>query len=165
MTTCNPSMERNETFELPLDLGEWVDRHQLLSWIEEAVGTLDWNHPEVVAYLQRNPNFRPRMLLTLLAFAYATGIFGSEDIADRCETDPLFRSLCDDRAPTAAEVNRFRRENRGLLKGVLVPTFARVVREKFALGDLLLPPGLKRWFVQHAVERLDLARHTDCAEV
>jgi hypothetical protein len=44
-----------------------------------------------------------------------------------------------------------------------VELFKRVLREKFELGDTLLPAGLRRYLVDAATARLDVARDIDRA--
>ena len=164
MTTKNEPAAREEEFSLPLDLTEWVEKTKLLEWIEEEVEKFDWANPELVAYLQRDPEYRPKMLLALLAYAYSTQIFGAEEIVRRCYGDVVFRLICDNAAPSGQEITRFRRENRGLLRGLLLAVFVRVVKAQFELGDAWLPPGIKRYLLNSAVERLNIARHMDTVE-
>ncbi|MBI5386551.1 MAG: transposase [Verrucomicrobia bacterium] len=165
MTTENAATENDEQISLPLDLTEWVEKTTLLEWIEEEVDKFDWKHPELEAYLSRHPEYRPKMLLCLLAYAYATQVFTADEIVGKCNAEVIYRLICQDNPPTQKEVTRFRRENRGLLKGLLVPVFIRALKSKFQLGDILLPPGLKRYLLDQAVERLDIARHMDRVEV
>lgn len=150
-----------ELFALPLDLTEWIEQCTLLEWVEADVEQFDWKHPELVAYLGQHPEYRPKSLLCLLTYAYAIQVYGSEEIVNRCYSDTVFRLLSENKAPAAAELRRFRRENRGLLKGMLMALFTRAVRQKFALGDVLLPAGFKRYLLDAAVERLDIARYMD----
>jgi transposase len=161
MRTNDEPVETEEQFSLPLDLAEWVDSCKLMDWVEEIVEQFDWKDREVADYLRRNPAYRPKTMLCLLAYAYATQVFGAEEIVRRCYSDTIFRLLCENHPPTVAELSRFRRENRGLLKGMLVPLFVRALKAKFNLGDVWIPPGLKGYLLKNAVERLDIARHMD----
>jgi hypothetical protein len=164
MKTQEVPAGREEEFSLPADLGEWAAPCTLMEWIDEEVERLDWKNPEVVEYLRLHPDYRPKAMLCLLAYAYASQVFGSEEIVRRCYSDTVYRLLCEGKAPQAQELIRFRRENRGLLKGILTYVFIRAVREQFQLGTVLLPPGLKRYLLDNAVERLNTARHMDSPE-
>ncbi len=157
-------MEASDRFALPADLTDWVSAPLLMLWVKEEVEKLDWTRPEVVAYLKRHPEYQPQALLGLLAYAYATQVLGSEDIVGRCYSDRTFQSFCQGAAPIARELMRFRRENRGLLRGILYELFARAIQARFPAGHLLLPPGLKRLLLDTATERLDVARHMDSLE-
>jgi len=160
-TQTVPPSGSEDTFSLPLNLTEWVDETTLLDWVEEDVEQFDWKQPELVDYMKRNPDYRPKVMLCLLTYAYGTQAFSSDEIVNRCYGDTVSRLLCENKAPTVSEVRRFRRENRGLLKGMLVSLFIHAVKAKFDLGDILLPPGFKRHLLDNAVERLDIARHMD----
>jgi transposase len=146
---------------LPWNLAEWIDKGQLLRWIEQNVANLDWDNPTLVAYLKTHPGFRPQMLLTLITFAYALGVYASEEIAELCYSDPTFRDICAKDPPSAKSILVFRRENRGLLKWILVELFKQALKERFSFGDTLLPPGLRRHLLDAAVTRIDIARHLD----
>jgi hypothetical protein len=149
--------------KIPLDLSEWCAKQTLLAWIEEELQTLDWSNPELVAYLRLHPAYQPRMLLSVLTLAYATSVFESDEIVRLCYEDDTFRGLFSGPTPSPAELGRFRRENRGLLKHLLTQTFRRAVRQKFELGEALLPAGLRQFLTEIATVRLDIARHVDLA--
>jgi len=152
-----------EKLKIPLDLSEWCEKTDLLVWIEAELETLDWANPQLVAWLRAHPDYQPRAMLCLLAFAYITAVFESEEVLRRCYEDELFRSICNGPPPSLAELGRFRRENRGLFKWLLTQILKRALREKFALGDGLLPAGVRRFLVETAIVRLDIARHVDRA--
>ena len=145
---------------IPWDLTEWFESTQLRQWILEAIETLNWSNPEVVEYLRAHPAYQPKILLCLLTYAYASGVYDSAEIVRRCERDAAFREICGKHAPTAAKsLSRFRRENRGLLKWSLVQLFKKAVKVRH--GDPFLPAGLKSRLLDAAVIRLDLGRQMD----
>ena len=135
----------------------------MLAWIKEEVESLDWARPELVAHLGAHPSYQPKAWLCLLTLGYATGNFESEEIVRLCYADETFRSLCPGAFPSPPELGRFRRENRGLLKWLLTDMLKRSFRAKFALRDGLLPAGLRRFLIETANVRLDIARHVDRA--
>ena len=145
---------------MPWDLAEWFDPGALQGWIEEESATLDWNNPELADYLRVNPSYHPKVLLTLLTYAYATAKFDSEEILLGCHQHPILRAICGDQPPGSAKaITRFRRENRGLIKWCLVQLFKRAIKAR--LGELFLPAGVKRRLIEAAVARLDMARQLD----
>src|SRR5260221_590650 len=162
MTHPQTDMAEGE-MKIPLDLSEWCTKRTLLAWIEDEIRTLDWSNPELVAYLRLHPAYQPRMLLSVLTLAYATSIFESDEIVRLCYEDETFRGLCSGPTPSPVELGRFRRENRGLLKHLLAQIFRRAVRQKFGLGEGLLPAGLRQFLTETAGVRLDIARHVDRA--
>src|SRR6185436_4960964 len=118
-TRAVPSSKRQEEL-LPWDLSEWIEKGTLAEWIKSDLESLDWSNPELVKYLKANPGYRPKMMLTLLTYAYATKVYDSESIVRHCDSDKIYRAICENDPPRPNAVSRFRRENRSLLKWCLV---------------------------------------------
>ena len=155
-------MPQKEAFDVPWDLTEVAEPGTLGAWVEEEIGALNWSNPELIAYLRAHPKYHPRMMLTVLTYAYATGVFESEAIVDRCDSDPVYRRMCAVAAPeSVAAIRKFRRENRGLLKWSLVQILRRCLASTSGVGELAVPAGVKRLLIDNAVSRLDLGRHLD----
>lgn len=152
---------RTGEFEIPLDLSEWVAPEVLARWVEELVSSLDWQNPELQACLRQNPGFQPRPLLSLLLHAYALGQFASNEIVESSFRDPNLRRWFAKGAPPVKTLSLFRRENRGLIKWGLMELLKRSFRQKYDLGEGLLPAGLRRYLEETAVARADIARHMD----
>ena len=162
-TIERPPRTEKEALSIPLDLTLWAPAAQLRDWIMSDVATLNWTNPEFLELLRKHPDFEPKALLNTMVFAYATGVFGAEEIARRCSEDLDFRGVRPKLPPIAGELIRFRKENRGLFKWCLVNVISRALKMQFMEGDTIetLPPGLKRNVVENAIERLELARHMD----
>jgi hypothetical protein len=73
------------------------------------------------------------MLLALLTYCYASGVYGSEDIEWDCQNDPTARSLCGNASPNQETIRRFRRANRPLIEACLACVYGR------ACGAILPP--------------------------
>jgi hypothetical protein len=99
--------------------------------------------------------------LCLLTWAYAAGVFESEEVTQACFQHSFLQSLCSNKPPSSTAVARFRRENRGLLRWSLVQVFKRVLKDRFKLADSFWPAGLNLYLADTAVQRLDLARQMD----
>lgn len=153
----------DEQLSVPWNIAEWVDAPTVRAWVEEEIATLDWGNPEAVKLARDNPKLRPRVLLTALGYAYCTGVYESEEVARLCATEPTLREICGDHLPSTRLLDRFRRENRGLLKWVLVQILKRGLRARHNINTSMLPAGLKQYLVELATERLDLARQMDRA--
>ncbi len=152
---------QDDRLDIPWDLSEWVDKPTLLQWIVEDIDTLDWDNTDLVEYLRQHPDYQPKMLLQLLTYAYSTGAFGAQDVELIFYEDKDFQTLGWDRSLTVKSISRFRRENRGLFKWTIYQVLQKAIRRQFDLGDRLFPAGLKRYLVEKATERLDLARLTE----
>lgn len=153
----------NEELSIPLDLSVWVPCGRLRDWITGNTGALNWSNPEMIELLRRDPEFEPQALLNTMTLAYATGVFGADDIARHCSADPEFRALRPKLPPLAADLKQFRKENRGVLKWSLANVITAALKTQFVECEGLdtLPPGLRRYVVQNAIERLEIARHMD----
>lgn len=144
--------------EVPLNLTTWVAPEKIVDWIGEAVSKLDPTRAEVQAFSQLGPEQRPRVLLTVLLFAYATEKFGSSEIFGACHSDPVLRQICEAKPPFPNELEHFRRKNRLLLESLLGDIIKRAVREKY-LPASQLPPGLQDSLQKRAVDQINTARH------
>lgn len=158
------TIEQKGQLHLPWNLTEWVDEHELLAWVNEEIGRLNWNNPELVAHLKAQPEYHPRMLLTLLTYAYLTAVFESEDVVHACYSDANLRSICGQIAvPRVGAIGRFRRENRGLLRWLLQQVMTRAMQDHFDMAEVVVPAGVKGFIHTNATERLELSRHMDRA--
>ena len=153
--------EAEAELSIPLDLSVWVPAAQLRDWIMADVATLNWTNPELLEVLRKHPDFEPKALLNTMTFAYATGVFATEEIERRCSMDLEFRGVRPKLPPIASELKRFRKENLGMMKWCLVNVISRALKTQFIEGNTIqvLPPGLKHYVVENAIERLELARH------
>src|SRR5436305_5021495 len=137
-TTTTQTLEQTDQLGLPWDLREWVDQRQLADWVEKEIETIDWENPNVIAFERSHPQFCPKMFLRLLTYAYATGFYSSEDVAEGCYRDEVLRALSEGVPPTARAIVAFRRENRGLLQWFLMELFKKALKHNLKLGDFLV---------------------------
>lgn len=158
-----PTTTEKEELSIPLDLSVWAPAAQLREWIMSDVAKLDWTNAELLELLRKHPDFEPKALLNTMTYAYATGVFSAEEMARRCSEDQSFRGVRPKLPPRIGELKAFRRENRGLLKWCLVNVIIRALKSQIVEAEAAepLPMGLKRYTVENAIERLDLARHMD----
>ena len=151
--------------QLPGDLRSWAGCTGLRELVLTEIAKLDWQNPEVVGYLSRYPAYRPQVLLSVLAYAYAIGEYESDCIAVACEQDGDFRALCDGRGVAAQDLVKFRRANRPLIEEVLKRVFCAL---RPALCDASgvafsrgITPADDQVYRTEAKRRLDIARHFD----
>src|SRR4030095_2923055 len=102
--------------QLPLDLSQWVAPEKLLACIKEDMSKLDRAEPENAEFFRMLPEKRPQVLLSLLLYAYATQVFGSEEIVEACHQKPVFKEICEGVPPFMHELEQFRRKHRPLLE-------------------------------------------------
>lgn len=155
-----------EELKIPLDLSEWVPVSTLRDWVMSNVATLDWTNAALLEVLRTHPDFEPKALLNTMTFAYSVGVFGAEEIARHCSSSADFRAVRPKLPPLVLDLKQFRKENRGILKWTLTSVITRGLKSQFieGAGIDVLPAGLRRYVVENAIERLDIARHLDRRE-
>ena len=112
--------DRDQPLLLPPDLRDWLDEDHLAWFVIEAIEELDIE-PFHASYRQDGHGAAahdPKMMLTLLAYAYSVGERSSRQIERRCREDVAFRVICANQVPDHATIARFR------------------VRHEAALGEL-----------------------------
>lgn len=116
---------REQSFLLPPDMHDWLPAEHLVWAICEAVERLDFSRFEAVYRDdgQGRPAYDPRLIATLLLYAYAVGERSSRAIERRCREDVAFRVAACGLQPDHVTIARFRRRHAealiGLFSGVL----------------------------------------------
>src|SRR5215469_18000918 len=90
-------VRRDQPFLLPPDMREWLPEDDPVWLVIEAVD----GHLDTAAFhaVRRTggpgtAGYDPDMLVTLLVWAYASGVTSSRRIEQRCVTDVAFRVIC-----------------------------------------------------------------------
>ncbi len=121
---------RDQAFLLPPDLRDWVPEDDLAHFVIEAVGRVAIGAFEVNERGTGSAQYHPRMMLALLIYCYAIGIFSSRRIERATHRDIGVRLVAANRHPDHDTIATFRRRN------------FRAVAESF-LQVLLLAKELK----------------------
>lgn len=118
-------VDRDQPFLLPPDMREWVAGDHLVWFVISVVDELDLSAFE--ARSRRGgvgrAGFDPRMLLTVLVYAYATGQRSSRQIERLCQVDVAFKIACAQDVPDHSTIARFRKDHAQALEGL----FAQVL--------------------------------------
>jgi transposase len=104
-------VRRDQLFLLPPDMREWLgDDHPVFLVIRVVEEHLDTSAAHAVrrAGGAGAAGFDPDMLVTLLIWAYASGVTSSRRIEALCRTDVAFRVICAGDVPDHVTVARFR---------------------------------------------------------
>src|SRR5882724_12110547 len=109
MTTALQNSTVRDGRFLPDDLSLYIGKKTLVKLILEGIEDLNAWAPGGEEIGSWNPNFRPAMMLTLLAYCYASGVFGSADIQLATEHDQMIRYLCAGDYPHLCSIRSFRR--------------------------------------------------------
>jgi len=140
MTTALQNNTVQEGSFLPDDLSLYIGKKTLVKLILEGIEDLDAWAPGDEESGSRNPNFRPAMMLTLLAYCYATGVYGSADIQLATEHDQMIRYLCAGDYPDLCLIRSFRRYNHERITRCLSAVLRRVWELRFC-GEDAVPIG------------------------
>jgi transposase len=95
---------------MPPDLREWLEEDHLAWFVISAIEELDLDafYASYRADGHGRAAHDPKMMLTLLTYAYCVGERSSRGIERRCREDVAFRVICANQAPDHATIARFR---------------------------------------------------------
>jgi transposase len=95
MTTSYLPYEPGQQQLLPAALQDWLPEGHLAYFISDTIDALDLSafHARYASGGPRNQPFHPTMMVKVLVYAYATGVFSSRKIARKLHEDVAFRVL------------------------------------------------------------------------
>lgn len=103
--------EPDQAFLLPPTLREWLPEDHLALFLQDVVNQLDLG--PIFAHYERElrgfPPHHPRMMVTLLLYAYCVGVPSSRKIERRTHEDIAFRVVCANTHPDHKCISEFRR--------------------------------------------------------
>jgi len=111
MATRFVNVDRNTPMLLPPDLREWVPADDMVHFVIEAVEGLRLSRLKVNRRGSGSEQYPPKMMLALLVYCYANGIFSSRRIERASYRDVAVRYLSGDTHPDHDTICTFRREN------------------------------------------------------
>ena len=111
---------------LPPSLREWLPEDHLVWFVRDAVDSLDLDTltDRYRVCGKGELPYEPRMMLRVLIYSYATGVFSSRKIAKQLEDSVAFRVLAENQMPSHRSICRFRQEHLDLFPDL----FIQVVR-------------------------------------
>ena len=111
MSTRFVSVDRNQPLLLPPDLRDWVPEDDLVHFVIEAVNSLPGERFRFNLRGSGSTQYPSSMMLALLVYCYANGIFSGRRIERATHRDIAVRYLTGDTHPDHDTVATFRREN------------------------------------------------------
>jgi transposase len=119
--TYRPYMPE-QTLLLPPALSDWVPEGHLARFISDVVDELDLSEIEG-AYEEEErgfPPYHPVMMVKLLLYGYATGVYSSRRVAAKLADSVAFRYLAAGNEPDFRTLSEFRRRHAKALSGLFV---------------------------------------------
>ena len=105
------SYERDQPLLMPIDLREWVAGDDLVHFIPEAAERIEVSAFHVSWTGAGKAQYHPRMMLALLVYCYARGIFSSRRIEAATHRDVAVRYVAANTHPDHDTIAKFRRDN------------------------------------------------------
>jgi transposase len=130
MPTSFLPYEPKQDFLLPPSLSEWLPENHLGYFVSEIVDRLDLQkfYARYEGDGRRNQPYDPAMLVKILVYGYATGVFSSRKIARKLFEDVAFRMLGVGNFPSHRTICDFRLQHLPELKELFVQV-GRLARE------------------------------------
>ena len=126
MARFNRGMDLDQQLLLPPSLRDWIPEGHLVWFIRDAVDSLELDEL-TDRYRQCGKGelpYQPSMMLSVLIYSYATGIFSSRKIATQLEESVAYRVLAENQMPSHRSICRFRQQHLDLFPEL----FVQVVR-------------------------------------
>jgi transposase len=102
---------------MPPSLREWLPKDHLAWFVIETVAGMDLSafYAAYRADGHGRAAYDPSVMVSVLAYAYATGVFSSRGIERHCRQDVAYRVITANRVPDHATLARFVRRHQGPL--------------------------------------------------
>ena len=111
----------NQTLLFPPSLHDWLPEGHLARFLVDVVSTLDLS-AIYASYAEKDGRgqaaYAPEMMVRLLLYGYATGVYSSRKIQTRTWEDVAFRFLAGDQHPDHATLAEFRKRHLEALSGL-----------------------------------------------
>jgi transposase len=114
--------EPNQLLLLPPDMRQWLPEDDLVYFIIDVVKRLNLSsiYDEYDRARGGQPPYDPRMMVSLLIYAYCVGVFSSRKIEKATYHSVQFRVLCTDKHPDHDTIAEFRKRHLKALSGLFV---------------------------------------------
>jgi len=103
------SVDRTTAYLLPPSIDEWLPEGHLARFVADVVSQLDTSAMENCYSGRCSDAWHPKVLISLLFYGYATGIFSSRKLERSTHDSVAFRYLCANHHPDHDSIATFRR--------------------------------------------------------
>jgi transposase len=102
-------IRRNMNYLFPPSMNDWLPEHHLARFIVEIIEQLDLRPLERAYGTSGSAPFHPALLLSILVYGYATGVFSSRKLENATYDSVAFRFVAADEHPDHDTLNTFRK--------------------------------------------------------
>ena len=110
----------DQAWLLPPSPRDWLPEGDVVYFVMDVMRDLDLS--AITSYYEREergyPPYHPRMMATLLVYAYVQGVYSSRRIQKRCERDAAFRAIVGSEVPDFRTISDFRKIHLKALSGL-----------------------------------------------
>ena len=103
------AIDRKTGYLLPPSVDDWLPEKHLARFIAEVIDDLDLGRMSGAYRGTGSASYHPRMLLSLLVYGYATGVFSSRKLERATYDSVAFRFLAGNEHPDHDTIAKFRR--------------------------------------------------------
>ena len=112
--------KRDMNYLFPPSMSDWLPEHHLARFVVEVVEQLDLKTMERAYGTSGSDPFHPALLLSILVYGYATGVFSSRKLENATYDSVAFRFVAADEHPDHNTLNTFRKRFLKEIEGLMV---------------------------------------------
>ena len=113
-------IKRDINYLFPPSMNDWLPEHHLARFVVEIVEQLDLQPLERAYGTSGSYPFHPALLLSILVYGYATGVFSSRKLENATYDSVAFRFVAADQHPDHNTLNTFRKRFLPEIEGLMV---------------------------------------------
>src|SRR4030065_1396811 len=113
-------IKRDMNYLFPPSMSDWLPEHHLARFVVEIVEQLALKVMERAYGTSGSDPFPPALLLSILVYGYATGVFSSRKLENATYDSVAFRFVAADEHPDHNPLNTFRKLFMKDIEGLLV---------------------------------------------
>ena len=114
------SIQRDTNYLFPPSMNDWLPEHHLARFVVEIVEQLDLKPMESAYGTSGSDPFHPALLLSILVYGYATGVFSSRKLENATYDSVAFRFVAANEHPDHDTLNTFRKRFLGQIEVLMV---------------------------------------------
>ena len=131
------NFDRDTGFLLPPSVNEWLPERHLARFVAEIIDALDVSAMSNSYRGSGSASYHPKLLLAVLVYGYATGVFSSRKLEQATHDSVAFRFIAANEHPDHDTIATFRRRFLKKIEGLFVQVLL-LARE---MGMLKLVPA------------------------